>query len=63
MSDYDDDPLDLLEDDGDGVNDTLLFFDEKEKGQQGHVPQTGSGCCVVLFLVSSALVGMGYVMY
>ena len=32
---FDEDPLDLLEDDGDGIIETAIFFDEEEKGQQG----------------------------
>ena len=28
MEDFDEDPLDLLEDDGDGVIEMCLFFDE-----------------------------------
>ena len=31
MEDFDNDPLDLLDDDGDGVNEMCLFFDEEEK--------------------------------
>ncbi len=35
MEDFDGDPLDLLDDDGDGVIEMCLFFDEDEKDKQG----------------------------
>lgn len=57
---YDEDPLDLLEDDGDGVIETILFFDEEEKKQQGSRPSQNSGCCVALTLIGSTFASMGY---
>ena len=55
--DFDEDPLDLLEDDGDGVNETILFFDkDEEKGQNR---PKGTGCSVVLFLLGTGLFSAG----
>lgn len=34
MNDFDQDPLDLLGDDGDGVNEMCLLFDEDKKNKQ-----------------------------
>ena len=34
--DFDEDPLDLLDDDGDGVIETCLFFDEDGKDNHDH---------------------------
>ena len=44
MEDFDEDPLDLLEDDGDGVIEMDLFFDEDK--QSGNKPPGGGGCCI-----------------
>ena len=45
MDDFDEDPLDLLEDDGDGVIEMGLFFDKDEKEKQsGSKPPGNSGC-------------------
>lgn len=52
MEDFDKDPLDLFDDDGDGVNEMCLLFDEDEKGKSsGSKPPGNSGCCVVLLAV------------
>ena len=62
---FDEDPLDLLEDDGDGIIETAIFFDEEEKGQQsgrGSPPQ-GSGCGIVLLLMGSTILFVGYGVY
>lgn len=47
MDDFDDDPLDLLEDDGDGVIETILMEDEEKPVQHR------TGCAVLLIGVSS----------
>jgi len=60
---YDEDPLDLLEDDGDGVIDTILFFDEDEEKREGFRPPQKSGCCVVLILIGSIFLPFGYGLY
>lgn len=54
--DLDEDPLDLLDDDGDGVIETCLFFDEKQnKNQGGQQPPGNSGCCIVLAVIGTSL--------
>jgi hypothetical protein len=59
--DCDEDPLDLLEDDGDGVIETCLFFDEDGKDKQsGNKPPGKSGCCVVLLGVGISLLMAGW---
>jgi len=59
--DFDEDPLDLLEDDGDGVIETCLFFDEDGKDKQsGKKPPGKSGCCVVLLAVGASSIIIGY---
>lgn len=58
MEDFDEDPLDLLGDDGDGVNETCLLLDEdNEKEQTGSKPPGSSGCCVT-FLALGTSAGM-----
>jgi hypothetical protein len=52
-----DDPLDLLEDDGDGVVEMSLF-EEEEKGSKGGGNK--SGCSIVFLLGSSSLVIAGW---
>lgn len=58
MDEFDEDPLDLLEDDGDGVIEMPLFFDEDSKNKQGERPPAShSGCCVLLLgLITSLLI-------
>ena len=57
--DFDEDPLDLLEDDGDGVIETCLFFDEdgKDKVSGGKLPGN-SGCCVLLMSLGSSSISV-----
>lgn len=55
MDEFEDDPLDLLEDDDDGVIDTILLLDEDEKKPA----QAGTGCAVLLFGIAS-LAGAGW---
>ena len=54
MEDFDKDPMDLLDDDGDGVIEMGLFFDEGEKNKKsgGRAPGN-SGCCAVLAVGAS----------
>ncbi len=60
MDDYED-PLDILEDDGDGVIEVGLFFDEDEKDEQGGgKPPGNSGCCVVLLGMGSSILMAGW---
>ena len=57
MEDFDKDPLDLLDDDGDGLIEMGLIFDEDEKSKK---PSGNSGCCVVLCAGASlAMAGWG----
>ena len=56
---YDEDPLDLLEDDGDGVVEMGLFFDEDSNKPSGSNSPPNSGCCVVL-LISGCIFGLSF---
>ena len=57
MSDFDD-PLDLLDDDGDGVVEISLIEEgEKLKKSSGN---KNSGCCIVIFLLGSSLITAGW---
>ena len=57
MEDFDD-PLDLLDDDGDGVIEMSLL-EEEEKHEKGG-SSNKSGCCVVFLLLGSSLVLAGW---
>ena len=60
MDDFDEDPLDLLDDDGDGVIEMGLFFDEDEKEQQsGKKPPGNRGCCVIFLAVGASMLTAG----
>ncbi len=52
MEDFDEDPLDLLDDDGDGVIEMCLLFDDDKK--TGSKPPSNSGCSIVLFLMGAS---------
>jgi hypothetical protein len=61
MEDFDEDPLDLLEDDGDGVIEMGLFFDDDKKGNDsGSEPPGNSGCCVVILGMGASLLITGW---
>ncbi len=61
MEDFDGDPLDLLDDDGDGVIEMGLFFDEDEKNKQSGIkPPGNSGCCIVLLGIGTSLLVVGF---
>ena len=56
MDDFDEDPLDLLDDDNDGVVETALFFDEDSKDKQTESkPPSNSGCCVVFLALGTSI--------
>jgi hypothetical protein len=58
MDDFGEDPLDLFDDDGDGVVEMCVLFDDEGKNKQtGSKPPSNSGCCVV-FLATGASIGM-----
>ena len=62
MEDFDEDPLDLLGDDGDGVNEMcLLLDDDAKKKQTSSKPPNNSGCCVTFLVlgISAGMVGWG----
>ena len=56
MDDHDEDPLDMLEDDGDGVIETILLFDEEEEKDI----QTRTGCSILILGVGASVVGTGW---
>jgi len=58
MGDYND-PLDLLDDDGDGVVEMCLMEEEKQRKKGGN--KNSSGCSVALFLVGSAVIFAGWI--
>ena len=57
MEDFDD-PLDLLDDDGDGVIEMSLLEEEEKLKKSGS--SNKSGCCVVFLLLSSSLITAGW---
>ena len=59
MTDFDEDPLDLLGDDGDGIVEMSLLEEEKHKRS---VKNTNSGCSIVFFIASSSIVIAGWYM-
>lgn len=61
MDDFDEDPLDLLEDDDDGVNETILLFDKDAENQQPTIKN--SGCTVVLMILTCSLLSAGFGLY
>ena len=66
MEDFDHDSLDLFDDDGDGVNEMCLLFDEESKKGKAEGPPQRTGCCVTILMmgasVISAVVLLGKVM-
>lgn len=61
MNDLNEDPLDLLHDDGDGVIEMCLLFDKDKKNKQsGGKPPGNGGCCVVLLTMGSAVLLTGW---
>ncbi len=55
----DEDPLDLFEDDGDGVNEMCLLFDEDSKRGDPKGQSRGTGCAVVLLLLAASVISGG----
>ena len=57
MKDFDD-PLDLLDDDGDGVVEMSFLEEEEKSPKDGR--RKNSGCCVVFLALSSSLILSGW---
>ena len=53
MNDFDD-PLDLFDDDGDGVVEMSLLEEEERKNTKSD--KDSSGCGIVLFLIGSTVI-------
>jgi hypothetical protein len=53
-----DDPLDLLDDDGDSVVEKSLS-EKEEKSWKGH-QNNNNGCCIIFLLLPSSLVVAGW---
>jgi hypothetical protein len=62
VEDFDEDPLDLLEDDGDGVIETILLLDEDAENHQQQ-PVKNSGCAVAFMVLTSSLLSAGLGLY
>ncbi len=57
---YDEDPLELLEDDGDGVIEIGLFFDDEKETGKKKSPQGNSGCGLAMIIMGGTLSTIGY---
>ena len=57
MEDFDD-PLDLLNDDGDGVVEMCLIEEEEKHKKAGR--NNNSGCCIVFLMLSSSFLVAGW---
>ena len=58
----DEDPLDLLEDDGDGVIEMCLFFDEDAEKKKSQKSPQKTGCGVVLLLMGASVISVGFLL-
>ena len=58
MNGCDDDPLDLLGDDDDGVIDAILFLDEDEEARPA--PRSGSSGCLIALAAPALLLAAGF---
>ena len=58
MEDFDENPLDILDGDGDDAVEMCLFFDDDDKKKKARKPPGNSGCCVVLLAIGSSLAGV-----
>lgn len=56
---FDEDPLDLLEDDGDGVNEMCLFFDKDDDKQKSQKFPQGTGCGLILICMGTGIFSAG----
>ena len=55
---HDEDPLDLFDDDGDGVIETILLDEEEDKQVQAR-----TGCGILLFGIGSTIAGAVWGIY
>jgi len=56
MENLDEDSLDLLGDDGDGITEICLFLDEDAKNNQtGSKLFNKSGCCVIILAFGTSI--------
>jgi len=55
---YFDDPLDLLDDDGDGVIEVSILEEEEKSPKRSR--RKNSGCCVVFLVLGSSLILAGW---
>jgi hypothetical protein len=58
MQDFED-PLDLLEDDGDGVIEMSILEEEEKQSKKGG-SNNNSSCCVVFLILSSSMIIAGW---
>ena len=61
MSHYED-PLDLLEDDGDGIIEMCLFFDEDSDKKNPKGSPQKAGCSVMLLLMGTSVILAGFML-
>ena len=59
MEDFDD-PLDLLDDDGDGVIEMAILEEEEKQSKKGR-NKNSSGCSVIFFLLGSSVIIAGWI--
>jgi hypothetical protein len=59
---HDEDPLDLLEDDGDGVIEMCLFFDKESEKDNPKGPPQKAGCGFVLLLMGASVITSGFLL-
>lgn len=60
---YDEDPLDLLEDDGDGVVEMALFFDDDKDNGISRTHRGSGGCSVAFLLLSTSFISAGITVF
>jgi len=61
MNDFDENPLDILDGDGDDAVEMNILFDDNDKGKQsGNKSSRNSGCCVLLFCIGAVGTSVWY---
>lgn len=61
--DFDEDPLDLLEDDGDGVTEMALFFDDDKEIGHNKASRGNSGCSIAFLFLTTTFVSAGIAIF